>query len=405
MSEIKIMKYKKKISILFTILLSLNYYHNLRAVLSMSQYKPDSYFQKPYFAQDNFANFSCIYSGGFANSAYNNKSNKVNYLEQFGSEDLLKNFIDPTLAKNNIENFGTGNLSGNFHIRELILSCYKNMQRGFFIEAATVIQDLSINSIKLNFTQELLPATEDQNKYLEELYKKIPSTINQAGMFTTAFYGGFHTTFYDFKHLDFIDFQIKAGIMSPQAMSKENKSILQFPFINNVNFGYPIILTTSIGILDWMTIGYNGAVIPWQSNMTTIAINNTTSQNTLLLSQSNLAIIQRGPLFTTSIYIEADHFHQNLSTLVGYCYTRNSAYQITPIDQINLETNLINQSSLLQPWSLGSFYIEFSIDFACQAKPNAPIVSVFCNIPVSGKLCPETNLFGGTCSLQLSYNF
>lgn len=399
------MKYKKKLSIIFTFLLSLSYNNNLTAVLSMSQYKPDSYFQKPYFAQDYFADFSCTYSGGFANSAYNSKSNKVAYLEQFGTEDLLKKFIDPTLNANNIENIGQGNLSGNFHVREIIISCYKNMQRGFFIEAATVLQDLFIDSIKLKLATTSLPETDDQTKYLEKFQQKLPATIDQAGMFTTALYAGFHKTFHDFKHIDFIDLQIKAGMMSPQAMSKTNQTILQFPFIENVNFGYPIILTTSIGMLDWITIGYNGAFIPWQSAMTTIAINNTTSQNTLLLSQSHLAMIKRGPLFTTALYFEADHFHQNLSTLVAYCYTRNSAYKITPIDQINLEENLINQSALLQAWSLGSFYIEFSVDFACEAKPNAPIISVFCNIPISGTLCPQTNIFGGACSLQVSYNF
>ena len=45
------------------------------------------------------------------------------------------------------------------------------------------------------------------------------------------------------------------------------------------------------------------------------------------------------------------------------------------------------------------------VDFAYETKASAPIITVFCNIPISGQLCPKTNIFGGSCSLQLSYIF
>ncbi len=65
------MQYKKNLAcaFIFICLTSLN--QNLSAVLTVSQYKPDSFFQKPYFHQDNFANVSAIFSGGFASQAYN----------------------------------------------------------------------------------------------------------------------------------------------------------------------------------------------------------------------------------------------------------------------------------------------------------------------------------------------
>ena len=399
------MKCKKNLIIAFIFLCSTTLYHNLSAILTVSQYKPDSFFQKPYFVQDDFANISAIFSGGFASQAYNQTGQKVPYMQQFGPESFLKKFTDPSIPNNDIDSFGQGQLTGEFHVRELIISCYKNMVHGFFIEGAIAIQDLFINEISAQFIPTSIALTELQIKYLQDLQQQLPNSIGQSGMFTTAYYVGHSQTFTDFTHLDFIDFTVKIGFMSPQEMSNNNTSILQFPYNENMNFGYPIIAAASIGLLDWMTIGCNGSVVPWQTATKTIPMNNTLSNNVLLISQSGNAIIERGPLFTGSIYFQADHFYQGLSGTVAYCYTKNCAYTITPINQTQFPLSLANQSALLDPWSLGSYYMQFDIDFACQSKPNGPVLTIFCNIPVAGQLCPKTTIFGSSYSLQLSYLF
>lgn len=381
------------------------HYHNLFGFLSVSQYKTDSFFQKPYFLQDDFTKVSLIFSGGFASQAYTNNGTKVPFLQQFGSENLLKRFTDSSLPNNDTDSFGQGLLNGNFHVRELIVACYKNMTHGFFIEGATVIQDLFMNSISVEFAPTIIPLTQQQINYLQTLQQQLPSTIDRSGMFTTAIYGGFSKTFTDFVHLDFIDLTIKTGFTSPQAMTNNNSSILQFPFNGNLNFGYPVIATASFGIFDWITIGCNGSVTPWQSTTQNIAMNNSLSGNNLLLPQSGIATIERGPLFTSAIYFEADHFHSGLSGTIAYCYTKNCSYTITPIDQIQFPKALVNQSPIFDSWSIGSFYLQFDIDFACESAPSAPIVTVFCNIPTAGQLCPKTTMFGASYNLQVSYAF
>lgn len=403
--EIKIMKCKTNLISVFIFLCSTAVYHNVSAVLTVSQYKPDSFFQKPYFTQDNFANISFIFSGGFASQAYTNQGNKVPYLQQFGSEDLLKKFTNPLLPSDDIDSFGQGQLTGEFHVQEVIVSCYKNMNHGFFIEAATAIQALQINAISVEFIPTTAILTSEQISYLQDLQAKIPTSIDRSGMFTTAFYAGYSKIYSDFTHLDFIDLTVKTGFIAPQAMWTNNTSILQFPFNGNINFGYPIIIASSFGILDWMTIGCNGSIIPWQTTTKTIPMNNSLSDNNLLISQSGMASIERAPLFTASIYLEADHFHHGLSGTIAYCYTKNNAYTITPINQTQFPQALANRSALFDPWSLGSFYLQFDIDFACESTPSAPIITFFCNIPVAGQLCPKTSLFGGSCNLQLSYIF
>ncbi len=399
------MKYEKKLIATLILLCTTAIHHDLPAVLTVSQYKPDSFFQKPYFSQNDFTNISAIFSGGFASQAYNKNGQKVPYLQQFGPENLLKKFTDPSLAKDNSDSFGQGQLTGEFHIRELILSCYKNMDHGFFIEGTAVIQDLLVDNISVQFIPTSITLTNEQEVYLQNLQQKLPTSINNSGMFTTAYYAGYSKTFLDFTDIDFVDVTIKIGFMSPQAMTDSNISILQLPFNQNFNFGYPLIAAASLGVLDWLTIGCNGSIIPWQSATKNIPMNNTLSGNNLLVTQSGIAKIERGPLLASSIYLEADHFHQRLSTTFGYAYTKNYAYTITPIDQSNFPKNLVNQSSLLNSWSFGSIYMQFDVDFACESNPSAPIVTALCNMPIAGELSSKTTIFGGSYSLQLSYTF
>jgi len=396
------MKFKNSIKILFCLIFSVQ---KTSCTLSVSQYAPDSFFQKPYFDQNNFSNISVNFSGGYATQAFNQENQKVPFLQQFGPEDFLQRFIDHSLDRNNITSLGQGQLSGNFHYRQIIIAAYKNIFHHLFIEGATVIQDLTVNSISAEFIPAETPLTNPQIVYLEKLQSTLPSTINRSGMYTTAFYIGYNKTFNNFKHLDFIDILLKTGFATPQAMLENNNSIVQFPFQGNFNFGYPVIGAVSFGLLDWMTLGINGTVEPYQPAMTNVPMNNSRSTNQILIPETSLAIINRGPLFSTAMYLEADHIISGVSGVAGYTYTKNLKTTIEPINQSKYPIIQANNSILWDSWSLGSFYFEFDVDFAHENHANAPVITFFCAIPIAGELCPKTNIFGGAYNLQLSYTF
>lgn len=398
------MKFKINFLISLIIIITSLCDNPIMAILTVSQYKPDSFFQTPYFAQDDFTNIAVNISGGFASQAYNQKGHKVPYLQQFGTETFLKQFTDQSLSHDNTENFGQGFLDGQFHVREIIVSCYKNMNKGYFLESAIVIQDLSINHIDIAYTPNII-LTENHLQYLEQLQQKLPESLNQSGMFTTAVYGGYTKSFVHFTHLDFIDLTIKTGFMSPQAMTKNYDSFLQMPYYGNLNFGYPIIATGSMGLLDWITLGMNGSIVPWQTTTKTIPLKNTISENTLLGMQPGLATIARGPLCVASLYFQADHFHQGTSAMIGYSYTKSYPYTITPFDIMNFSDQTSNSSQLTDDWSFGSLYMQFDVDFATHCKPNSPLLTFYCNIPIAGHFCPKTTIFGSAYNLQISYKF
>lgn len=399
------MKYKTKRILAFICIGSFLLQENLTAILTVSQYKPDSFFQTPYFVQDDFTNISTIFSGGFASQAYNQNGQKVPYLQQFGQETFLKQFTDQSLPYTNLENFGQGLLEGKFHVRELILSCYKNMNHGFFIEGAIVLQDLFVNEITAQYVPTATALTTDQIEYLHDLQQKLPTALGLSGMFTAAVYSGYSHTFSDFVNIDFIDVTVKTGFMAPQAMTNNVNSFLQLPFYGNLNFGYPIIATGSIGVLDWVTVGCNASIVPWQTTTKTVPLKILASDNVLLGTQPGLTTIKRGPLMIASLYFQADHFHQGASAMIGYSYTKNSAYSIIPLNLTTFNVQNATLSALADSWSFGALYLQFDIDFANHNKPNSPVMSVFCNIPLTGHLCPKTTIFGAGCNLQISYKF
>jgi len=399
------MKFKNKIVTYLYILCTILSEQKLHGVLTISQYKPDSTFQTASIPQDYYSNFSTIFSAGFASQSFNETGEKVPFFQQFGTEDLLARFVDASLPNDSTESYGQGLISGDFRAQELVLNFYKSIKNGFFIEAGTAIQDLTIHSISINYIESDLPLSPEQITYLEELKIKLPKILNRSGMFTTAVFAGYNKTFSDFNHLDFIDLTFKAGFLSPQAMLEKNTKFLQFPFDNNINFGYPITAVISVGVFDWITVGINSSMVPWQPAQANMHINNTTSANKVLLPEMTPALLHKGTLFTNSIYFEADHVYQGFSSLIAYCYTASLNSSITPINETNFQYDQANASSKLDAWNLGSFYIQFDLDFAREVNPSAPIIRVFFDIPITGKLCPKTNLIGTSCNLQVSYAF
>ena len=82
--------------------------------LTVSQYAPDSYFQKPYYSEKEFQTVLANFTTGYAAHAYNQDSQRVPFLQQFGSEDFLQRFVDPSLNSTSTTSLGKGQLSGDF---------------------------------------------------------------------------------------------------------------------------------------------------------------------------------------------------------------------------------------------------------------------------------------------------
>ena len=211
---------------------------------------------------------------------------------------------------------------------------------------------------------------------------------------------GWHTKFDDFESIDFFDICLETGIVSSSSMGSNNHSILQIPLGGPPCFGYPILGIFTIGLQDRFTFGWYGLVFPFQPRIMETFVNTTGSHNQLLLTESTLATINPGTTFCTAFYMQAYNFYQGLIGTVAYSYTCGLHTDISPIYQIKIVELPTSDS-----WNLGALIFELDYNFATELKPRAPVVSGFFSMPVSGKLYQKSYLFGGSCTLQINYDF
>lgn len=368
--------------------------------LQASQYWPNSVLFKsmpesPYLAAPNIT-----ISGAYAKDAYNADGKSVPFLQQYGSEDLLKRFVDTTLPSDSVESMGNGLISGEYHFRQLITQCSKNIMHGFFIGLEFVFQDLTVSSINVDYAPSEEQLTAEQKDYLVDLKQIIPSTINESGLFTTFVLLGWHKKFESFKHLDFLDICFDTGFAAPSSMKRNNNSILQIPFIDLPCFVYPLISILTIGFREKYVLGWYGLVMPYQPTVIQAAVNTTSSNSQLLLTDSVPVILSPGLNLSSAIYLQISDLYPGYTGTIAYSCMGGASTSVKPIHPIE-----ITDLSEHDPWNCGSLIFQLDYNFATKSKPRAPIVSGFFSVPLSGKLYQKSYLFGGACTLQINYDF
>lgn len=374
-------------------------------IIYASQYAPNIFLIKalddtPYTATTSFS-----FSGGYATQAFDRNGKKVPFLQQYGKEDFLLRFIDPSLGPDNLESAGQGHISGKYHFKQYRFVYAKNIYHHLFFQAIMAIQDLSINDISAEFIDSEIPLSQDQINYLHKLNNSIPSTIQQSGMNTTNFHMGFHKTLKIFNHIEYLRTLLSLGISTPQSMSNDNRSVLQFPCAANIHFGYPAIGAIDIGVRDWFSCTLCGIVIPFQPTTKIIPINRTSENNHLLFSQSTQATIYQKPFFAGTIYAEFKGKQSKYISLIGYSYSQYLQSRIKPTNTTLFPEAHANRSIVLDGFSLGSLLIECIINKSSDSKKLSPIISFFFSIPVAGILYQQTLLLGGSCNFQINYEF
>ena len=377
----------------------------LLQTLPASQYAPNVYYTKP-FNDDLFAtNASVTFSAGYANEAYDANGNTVPFLEQYGPEDFLERFIHPELGQDNTDSAGQGAISGKYHFKQFRFACSQNIFHKLFIGAIIVMQDITISNITPQFLPSQMPLSPDQISYLEKLNAILPDSINQAGMYNTIIHVGYSEKLTDFNHINSFHGMLLIDLSTPQSMSNNNESIFQFPCAANYFFGYPVVGTVDVEINDAFTFGFCGLVIPFQPITKIIPVNDPTTNNHLLFSDSTQADIHQQPFFAGTMYTAVKTVDSKYTGTIAYCYSQYLHTIITPIGTSEFASMYAHRSIFQSGYSLGAFLIQFDIDCTNQETKLAPIISVYFSIPVAGQFYQKTYLFGGACNFKISYDF
>jgi hypothetical protein len=368
--------------------------------LQASTYGPGLLFHKPYSTEPYHTCFYMSFAEGNTTQAYNEAGGIVPYLQEYGQEDLLKRFIDPTLPKDNVETLGTIDLSGVFSFEQLNISLSKNIHHNLFIGVSTSIRNLSINSIGIDIElTKGVVLTQEQLFRLDLFESKIPTTVNKSGIFGTEIDLGYNKIWDEFKAIDFLHFFIKGGISFPQWMTGHNVAALQYPIAGNITFSYPITAIFAVGLLKHVNFGIYGLMIPLQPRQLSLPVNRTESNNQIILTESTRVQINPKPLFSTVLYMELHDLLPKCMGTIGYGYAYGMAWSITSLNEREFPSEKINRTKILAPWNISSMFFQLDYCFASETNHHAPNLSFFYVIPIAGILYPKMNVVGG------AYNF
>lgn len=395
------MNRRKLIILFFCLIITTQFFQTMNA----SQYNPNGFFLKPFKDLPYHTNASITFSAGSANNAFDQNGKTVPFLEQYGPEDFLQRFVNPSIGLDNLESAGQGHISGIYQFKQYRFAYEHNIFHQLIFGTVCAIQDISITNINAQFIESEYPLSSDQINYLEKLNKRIPSEINQSGLLTATLYFGYNEKLINFNHIESLKVLLIAGISTPQSMENKNVSVLQHPCSANIHFGYPVTGSVAVDVRNWFSFGFSGLVVPFQPVTLTIPINRTSENNHLLFSQSTQAKIDQAPFFAATLYTEFKNPERGLVGTVAYNYSSYLGSKITPIDLAQFPSAHTNKSIALDGYSLGAILLQLDIDSSKNNKKVAPVVSFFVSVPIIGKLYQKTYLFGGSSTLQVSYLF
>lgn len=371
--------------------------------LSASSYGPSLIFHKPSSTIPYLGQFNMSFTYGQTNQGYNRHGKIVPFLQEYGNEDLLEKFIDST-EPTSIKKLGEVNFNGTLHFERLNLNYCKNIHHDLFIGIGTVIQNLTVADIttSIDLNQTLNPT---QEKGLERFLSNIPKQINSAGMYTTSLSFGYNKMFTDLESLEFIHLYLAGHIATPQSLSSNYLSLLQYPLAGNIAFSYPITAIVVLGISSYLDFGVYASIIPFQKTQTFGLVNNELTHNDILLGQLTQIEVQPKPIFTGTWYLETHNLKKNLTLTLGYGATYGMQWHIKPIDTAHFSESMINKTETLDAFYIASMFFKIDYSFASSEKPHCPLVSLYYVLPIAGSYFPKINTIGGSYALGFSWGW
>ena len=369
-----------------------------------SHYGPSLLFHKPYSTEPALGSIFVNFCRGKTSQGYNRNGQIVPFLQEYGSEDLLRRFMDNSVSRDNIESLGKISFTGTLGFERLNLAFSKNIHHHCFIGIGTVVQNLQVGDITptINLYKPLNP--EDQKK-LDVMESKIPNSLNTSGMLTTAIEFGYNRVFDNFESINFLQFFISGCIATPQVINGHSLSILQYPLAGNISFAYPVTAILTGGINKHLNVGVYGTIIPFQPRQINAPVNNTGTQNNILLDHVTALTVYPKPVLSSVFYIEAHSFITNFMTTFGYGSSWGIPWKITAVDKQNYPDHLINNNELLNGWNLGSLFLQVDYSFRSEKHPYGPALSLSYVFPLAGRYFPKINIIGAAFNLGIHYDF
>lgn len=231
---------------------------------------------------------------------------------------------------------------------DLYIKGYQNFVKGFFITGSGTYQSLTAST----------PLSKLSLKKWSDLALQI----------------GWTQSYKETTELDFVDYTFKVGFYKndPSIMKNEFGLIFQKTPAGILDG------QLSIGLFEWLTIGFNCQAI--------------------LTSQEKLRIITpetiiNGNTVTLETFIQADHFVKGFSFGFGYSFSHEFEKDIAR-----------NSAQLSNKSSSHSLHLMLEYDFAKERSIIGPRIGFTFNGTVGGKNCLKSSLLQGTTGIEIAFS-
>jgi hypothetical protein len=403
----------------------------LRALDNPHFYRATNMFLEPRLEHDYLTTFNATLGGGSTRKSRSCDNTLVPLFDLYGRQSfqaLTANtiFYDPNnrfdkllsdlAALPSRENFATISIDGEFKIVEANLSLAQNLSHGFFFFFHLPIRRLKISDVSFidQSPDDILFPNKNTAEWqavfneicpLLQNYHLNPHSTISAGIGDLSSWLGWTHNYQETEILDFIDFTFMTGTLAPTGKQRNENKLFSLPTGYNGHWGFPLCAAASIGFYEWVTIGGYLNTLFFLNKNRTMRIKTDAAQNGLIKLACAQVSDHRGPLINTGLFLKADHVGHGMSVTAAYSFATQQKSHLTLQNSIDTaDCSIINSDSTLKGWNMHTLNFLAEYDFAQEDSTIGNRIGLFYNLQVAGSRVFDTNVFGGTYGIDISWD-
>lgn len=371
-------------------------------------------------------------AGGSSSCGRNACGTKVPLLDIYGTYNMQalgegvpnkdpNNILDLTMIMlaqlPSRDGFGHLSACGTFDITEAQFLLTQNLTCGWFFQLHFPLRKLSISTIR--FTDLSPDDNACPNKNTPEwqtflsLFDAIMARYNlntksatETGVGDTTLSLGWTVNYEETEWFDFIDATISLGILFPTGKKQNPNKVFSLPLGYNGHPGLPICTSASIGLYDWLTLGFYFDSIIFGKATRCMRIKTSCQQSGLIKLASTSATIQAGSLWHIGSYVKADHFCHGLSGILGASYAQKNGDSISSTcNSTCFNADIACTDPVLQSWKMPTLHLALEYDFTTPESRWGTRIGAFYNRVIGGRRVFNTNMAGVCAGFDIAIIF
>lgn len=392
-------------------------------------YRATNLLFEPRIEHDHLTTFNATLGGGKTSKGRSKHNELVPLFDIYGTQSLQQLSLNTIFNNPNDPfdkllldlaqlphrcQFATISINGHFKIIEANLSLTHNLSHGLFLFSHIPIRRLTVKDIAFTdlspddtiFPNKNTPAWQAvfQNIYpLLGHYNIDAHQTTSTGVGDFSCLLGWTHNYQETQVLDFIDFTCMAGFLAPTGKRRNENQLFSLPTGYNGHWAIPLCTTASIGFYEWVTIGAYLNTLFFIDKNDTVRIKTDNEQRGIIKLGYASVADHRGPLIHTGCYFKADHVGHGVSVTAAYSFATQQKSHLTQQLPAEFNAHTINSDTMLKGWNMHTLNFLAEYDCAQEGAKVGNRIGLFYNVQIAGSRVFDTNIFGGTYGIDISW--